>query len=64
MSRKCQMSDKSANNAYNISHSHIRTKRKQQVNLQKKKIWFMSKNRWIKMRLSTRAMKNLHKFNL
>ena len=64
MSRKCQISNKSANNAYSISHSHIRTKKRQQVNLQKKKIWSISKNKWIKVRLSTKAMKNLHKFNL
>ena len=64
MSRKCQMSDKSANNAYNISHSHIRTKRKQQVNLQKKKIWSISKNKWTRMRISTKAIKSLYKMNL
>lgn len=64
MSRKCQMSDKSANNAYSISHSHIRTKRKQYVNLQKKKIWSISENRWIIMRISTKAMKSLYKINL
>lgn len=64
MSRKCQMSDKSANNAYSISHSHIRTKRKQHVNLQKKKIWSIAENRWIIMRISTKAMKSLYKINL
>ena len=64
MSRKCQISSKSANNAYSISHSHIRTKKKQQVNLQKKKIWSISENRWIKMRISTKVLKNLHKINL
>ena len=64
MSRKCQISGKLANNAYSISHSHIRTKRKQHVNLQKKKIWSISKNRWINMRISTKAMKNLYKINL
>ena len=64
MSRRCQMSGKSANNAYNISHSHIRTKRKQSVNLQKKKIWSIAKNKWIRMRISTKAMKSLYKMNL
>ena len=64
MSRKCQISNKSANNAYSISHSHIRTKKIQQVNLQKKKIWSISQNRWIRMRISTKALKNLHKINL
>jgi large subunit ribosomal protein L28 len=64
MSRKCQISNKSANNAYSISHSHIRTKKKQQINLQKKKIWSVSENRWIKMRISTKVLKSLHKIDL
>jgi len=64
MSRKCQISNKSANNAYSISHSHVRTKKIQQVNLQKKKIWSTSKNRWVRMRISTKVLKSLHKVNL
>ena len=64
MSKKCQISNKSANNAYSISHSHIRTKKIQQVNLQKKKIWSISENRWVRMRISTRVLKSVHKVNL
>ena len=64
MSRKCQISKKTANNAYAISHSHIRTKKIQHINLQKKKIWSSSKKRWIKMRISTRIIKNIYKINL
>ena len=37
MPKKCQISHRKANNAYSISHSHIRTKRSQNINLQKKK---------------------------
>ena len=61
MSKKCQITDKQANNAYSISHSHIRTKRLQHVNLQKKKIWSISKSKWIKMIVSTKAIKSRHK---
>nr|YP_009502178.1 ribosomal protein L28 [Porolithon onkodes]ASB29779.1 ribosomal protein L28 [Porolithon onkodes] len=64
MSRKCQISGKFANNAYSISHSHIRTKRKQHVNLQKKKIWSILENRWMHVRISTKAMKSLYRMNL
>jgi ribosomal protein L28 len=35
MGRKCQLTGKKANNAYAISHSHRRTKRLQEANLQK-----------------------------
>ena len=64
MSKKCQVSQRSANNAYSISHSHIKTKKMQNINLQKKKIWSRSQKRWIKMRISTKIIKSIHKINL
>jgi len=64
MSKKCQISKKIANNAYAISHSHIRTKKMQHVNLQKKRIWSISKKQWIKMRISTKVIKSMHRINL
>ena len=60
MSKICQISGKKANNGYSISHSHIRTKKIQNVNLQTKKIWSIKQNRWIKVRISTKALKTLH----
>ena len=64
MSKKCQFSNKCANNAYLISHSHVRTKRQQNVNLHKKKIWSISQNRWVRMRIATKVIKSIHKINL
>lgn len=64
MSKICQISNKRANNAFSVSHSHVRTKRKQNVNLQNKKIWSVSKKCWIKIKISTKAMKSLHKIKL
>ncbi|KAB8331882.1 50S ribosomal protein L28 [Scytonema tolypothrichoides VB-61278] len=59
MSRRCELTGKKANNAFSVSHSHRRTKRLQQVNLQNKRIWWEGGKRWIKMRLSTKAIKTL-----
>ncbi|KAF3888450.1 MULTISPECIES: 50S ribosomal protein L28 [Nostocales] len=64
MSRRCELTGKKANNAFAISHSHRRTKRLQQVNLQTKRIWWEGGNRWVKMRLSTTAIKTLDKKGL
>nr|QCI08813.1 ribosomal protein L28 [Sphondylothamnion multifidum] len=64
MPRICQISNKKANNGYSVSHSHVRTKKKQNVNLQRKKIWFASKNRWIRIKVSTKIIKSLHKLNI
>ena len=59
MSRRCQLTGKKANNGCAVSHSHRRTKKLQQVNLQWKRIWWAEGNRWVKLRLSTKAIKTL-----
>ncbi len=64
MARRCQLTGKKANNAFAISHSHRRTKRLQQANLQDKKVWWPEGNRWVKLRLSTKAIKTLEKKGL
>ena len=61
MGRKCELTGKKANNAFAISHSHRRTKRLQQANLQWKKVWWAEGKRWVKLRLSTKAIKTLEK---
>jgi large subunit ribosomal protein L28 len=59
MSRRCQLTGKKANNAYAVSHSHRRTKKLQQVNLQWKRVWWAEGNRWVRLHLSTKAIKTL-----
>ena len=61
MSRVCDLTGKRANNARAISHSHRRTKKLQQVNLQTKRVWWPQGKRWVKLRLSTKAIKTLEK---
>ncbi|MCL1471494.1 50S ribosomal protein L28 [Argonema antarcticum] len=59
MSRVCQLTGKKANNAYAISHSHRRTKKLQEANLQWKRVWWAEGKRWVRLRLSTKAIKTL-----
>ncbi|MBF2097331.1 MAG: 50S ribosomal protein L28 [Gloeomargaritaceae cyanobacterium C42_A2020_066] len=59
MSRRCQLTGKQANNAYAVSHSHRRTKRIQEVNLQWKRVWWPAGQRFVRLRLSTTAIKTL-----
>lgn len=61
MARTCDLTGKKANNAYAVSHSHRRTKKLQEANLQTKRIWWPQGNRWVKLRLSTKAIKTLGK---
>ena len=64
MSRVCQVSGKKALVGNNVSHSKRRTKRRFEVNLQTKRFWFEDENRWVKLRLSTRAMRTIDKRGL
>lgn len=64
MSRRCQLTGKKANNAYAVSHSHRRTKKLQEVNLQWKRVWWPEGNRWVRLRISTKAIKTLEKKGL
>nr|YP_009237735.1 ribosomal protein L28 [Gracilariopsis lemaneiformis]YP_009294660.1 ribosomal protein L28 [Gracilariopsis chorda]AJO68494.1 ribosomal protein L28 [Gracilariopsis lemaneiformis]AML79891.1 ribosomal protein L28 [Gracilariopsis lemaneiformis]AOM66920.1 ribosomal protein L28 [Gracilariopsis chorda]UAD88818.1 ribosomal protein L28 [Gracilariopsis chorda] len=64
MVNKCMLTHKLANNAYSVSHSHVRTKKIQHINLQTKKIWSTKQKRWIKIKISTKAIKSLHKFKI
>ena len=59
MARHCQLTGKKANNAFSISHSHRRTKRMQEANLQETRVWWPPGKRWVKLRLSTKAIKTL-----
>lgn len=61
MARRCQLTGKKANNAFAVSHSHRRTKKLQQVNLQWKRIWWPEGNRWVRLRLSTKAIKTIER---
>ncbi|HEY9698156.1 MAG TPA: 50S ribosomal protein L28 [Trichocoleus sp.] len=59
MSRRCDLTGKKANNAYAVSHSHRRTKKLQEVNLQQKRVWWEQGKRWVNLRLSTKALKTV-----
>ena len=56
MSRVCQLTGTRANNGMAVSHSHIRTKKLQQANLQQRRLWWAEGNRWVKLRVTTRAL--------
>nr|YP_010726247.1 ribosomal protein L28 [Hypnea brasiliensis]WCH55305.1 ribosomal protein L28 [Hypnea brasiliensis]WDY84722.1 ribosomal protein L28 [Hypnea brasiliensis] len=63
MSKICQMTGKKSNNGYTVSHSHTKTKKIQKVNLQNKKIWSYKKKKWIKIKISTKALKSFYKLD-
>nr|YP_009399485.1 ribosomal protein L28 [Dictyomenia sonderi]ARW69091.1 ribosomal protein L28 [Dictyomenia sonderi] len=60
MSKICYISGKTRNNGYQVSHSNVKTKKIQNVNLHKKKIWSTKKGCWIKIKVSSKIIKSLH----
>jgi len=39
----------------NVSHAHNKTRRRFDINLQKKRFWLADENRWITLNVSHRA---------
>ncbi len=64
MSRVCDLTGAKANNGMAVSHSHIRTKKLQQVNLQKRRLWWAEGKKWVNIRISTKALKSIQKVGL
>jgi large subunit ribosomal protein L28 len=64
MARRCQLTGKRPNSANKVSHSNIKTKKKQNPNLQTKRIWWEEGERFVRIKLSTRAMRTLRKKSL
>jgi len=48
----------------NVSHSHIRTKRKLLPNLHYKRYWVAGENRWVRLRLSSKGMRIINKLGI
>lgn len=59
MARVCQLTKKRPNVANRVSHSNIKTKKRQLPNLQKKRIWYAEENRFVTLKLSTSALRTL-----
>ena len=61
MSRRCQVTGVGPQVGNNVSHAHNRTKRRFLPNLQKKRIWVQELNRFVTLKLTAQAIKNLSK---
>lgn len=57
MPRVCQVTGRSPGFGHNVSHSHRRTKRRFNVNIQRKRYWVPSLGRAVTLRVSARGMK-------
>ncbi|SFS55458.1 50S ribosomal protein L28 [Saccharopolyspora flava] len=61
MSVRCQVTGKKPGYGNQVSHSHHKTRRRWLPNMQTKRYWLPSENRWIRLRVSTKGMKTIEK---
>ncbi|WP_030621795.1 50S ribosomal protein L28 [Streptomyces sclerotialus] len=59
MSAHCQLTGRAPAFGNTISHSHRRTSRRFDPNIQRKRYWLPSENRYVRLRLSARAIKTV-----
>ncbi len=50
--------------AQNVSHSNIKTKRWQNVNIQTRRVWVPEQNRFVSLKLTTRDIRTIDKIGV
>ena len=61
MSRICDVTGKKPMFGKNVSHAHNKSRRRFNINLQKKRFWLPDENRYVTLRISTRGMRIIDK---
>ena len=64
MSKVCQVTGKRPQSGNNVSHANNRTRRRFLPNLQNKRFWLESEKRWVRLQLSTKAMRIIDKHGI
>ncbi|MEM8608307.1 MAG: 50S ribosomal protein L28 [Myxococcota bacterium] len=61
MARVCEVTGKRRLKGNKVSHSNRKSRKFQEPNLQSKRFWLPSENRWVKLRVSTDAIRTIDK---
>ncbi|HEY9268367.1 MAG TPA: 50S ribosomal protein L28 [Methylotenera sp.] len=61
MARVCQVTGKKPMVGNNVSHAQNKTKRRFLPNLQNRKFWVETENRWVSMRITNAALRTIDK---
>jgi large subunit ribosomal protein L28 len=64
MARVCQVTGKKPMVGNNVSHANNKTKRRFLPNLQSRRFWVESENRWVRMRLTNAALRLIDKVGI
>ncbi|MDZ4694080.1 MAG: 50S ribosomal protein L28 [Deltaproteobacteria bacterium] len=61
MSQQCQVTGKKPLSGNNVSHSNRKTRRRWEPNIRWKRFFVPSQGRWIRLRVSTSAIREINK---
>ncbi len=61
MSKICQVTGKKPMFGNNVSHANNKSRRRFNVNLQKKKFWYPDENRYVTLRVSMHGLRIINK---
>ena len=61
MARICQVTGKRTTTGNNVSHAMNKTRRRFLPNLHERRFWVAPENRWIKLRVSSAALRTIDK---
>jgi len=61
MPRRCALSGKAVQYGHNVSHANNKTKRRFLPNLQQRRFWVESENRWVRLRVTNAALRTIDK---
>lgn len=64
MARVCQVTGKRPIVGNNVSHANNRTKRRFMPNLQYRRFWIESENRWVRLRVTNAALRTIDKLGI
>ena len=64
MAKKCPVTKKGPMVGHNVSHANNKTKRRFLPNLQYKRFWLEGEKRWVRLRVSARAIRIIDKVGI
>lgn len=64
MAQICMVTGKKPKMGMNVSHSHVRTKKRLMPNLHYKRYWVPSENRFVRLRLTAKGMRIVDKLGI
>ena len=64
MSRVCDVTGRKPMYGNNVSHANNKSRRRFDINLQKKRFWLTDENRWITLNVSTQGLRLIDKIGI